>query len=266
MRDPTAVRRPPMGGVPIPRLGPMLINGWFMKKGFLGLFLLVLASSSLAQTAAPGATQSKRAEAYYHFSMARLFDGGGEWNKALEEYKKALALDPDNSLIYSELAEGYWRNQRVREAVETAQKAITLDPNNLDAHTLLKDIYMNQITRQGQTPTAQNIDLAIHEWEEIVRIDPTNRQGFLMLGRLYQAAKTPEKAEAIYRKYLGVEPCSEDGVLGLARVDIDIGKNKEAVELLENFLKTRPDSDQAWASAGEAYSNLNEFKKAADAY
>jgi tetratricopeptide (TPR) repeat protein len=243
------------------------LNGQIMNKTLLGLFLLASVSSAYAQTApAGGPPQSKRSEAYYHFSMARLLDEGGEWNKALDEYKKALEIEPNNSLIYSEMAEGYWRNQRAREAVETAQKAITLDPNNLDAHTLLKDIYMTQITRQGQTPTAQNIDLAIHEWEEIVRIDPTNRQGFLMLGRLYQAANAPEKAEAIYRKYLGVEPGSEDGVLGLARLDIDLGKNQAAVELLENFLKTRPDSDQAWASAGEAYSNLNEFKKAADAY
>ena len=156
-----------------------------MKKGFLGLFLLTSVSSAFAQATAPGAPpQSKRAEAYYHFSMARLRDEAGEWNKALDEYKKALELDPNNSLIYSEMAEGYWRNQHGREAIETAQKAVALDPNNLDAHTLLKDIYMTAITRQGQTPTAQNIDLAIHEWEEIVRLDPTNRQAFLMLGRL----------------------------------------------------------------------------------
>ncbi|PYS45902.1 MAG: hypothetical protein DMG13_31045, partial [Acidobacteria bacterium] len=113
-----------------------------MKKGFLGLFLLASVSSTLAQTSGGAPPPSKRAEAYYHFSMARLLDEGGDWNKALDEYKKALELDPNNSLIYSEMAEGYWRNQHAREAIETAQKAVTLDPNNLDAHTLLKDIYM----------------------------------------------------------------------------------------------------------------------------
>src|SRR5436190_7901322 len=164
-------------------------NGWIMKKGFLGLVLLAFVSPAFAQTTnnRGAAPQSKRAEAYYHFSLARLLDDDGEWNKAVEEFKKALELDPNNSLIYSEMAEGYWRNQRAREAVENALKAVTLDPNNIDAHRLLKDIYMMQITRQGQTPTRQNIEQAIHEWEEIVRIDPTDRQAFLMLGRLYQA-------------------------------------------------------------------------------
>ena len=229
-----------------------------MKKGVLGLLLLAFVSSAFAQT------QSKRPEAYYHFSMARQLEEQGQWNQAIDEYKKALDLDPNNSGILSEMAQTYLRNTRAREAVDTANKAIAADPNNIDAHRLLRDIYVSTLT--GQQPSRENINLAIRELVEIVRLDPTDRVAFLMLGRLYQALNENDKAEEIYKKYLGVEPGSEDGVLALARLHMDSGNNKSAIELLENFLKGEPDADQVLAALGEAYAASNEYAKAANAY
>src|SRR5437870_6513475 len=47
---------------------------------------------------------------------------------------------------------------------------------------------------------------------------------------------------------------------------MDAGNYKEAVELLENFVKQRPDSDSAFQTLGEAYSDMQEYAKAAEAY
>src|SRR5262245_43910844 len=190
-----------------------------MNKGFLGLALAAFVSSAFAQTPSNATSQSKRSEMYYHFSIARLMDEQGQWQQAIDEYKKALELDPKNSSIYSEMAETYLRNGRAREAVDTALKAVSLNQDNIEAHKLLRSVYMSQITATGgQGATKQNIDLAIREFEEILRIDPSDRESYLMLGRLYQAENAPEKAEAVYRKYLGIEPGSEDGVLSLAKL------------------------------------------------
>ena len=71
-------------------------------------------------------------------------------------------------------------NQRNRdEATKAAQKAVELNPNNLGAHRLLGDIYIATIqglqnSRQQVTSATlkDTLDKAIHEFEEIVRIDP----------------------------------------------------------------------------------------------
>ena len=83
---------------------------------YLLVLLLVFATaiSGFAQTA--GKT---RAEAYYHFSKARLLDDQGQPSQAIEEFKKALDLDPNNSLIYSEMAESYMRNNRLSSVTLT---------------------------------------------------------------------------------------------------------------------------------------------------
>jgi tetratricopeptide (TPR) repeat protein len=232
------------------------------KYLFLSLLLVATAVPAFAQD------QGTRSQAYYHFSKARLLDDQGQVNQAIDEYKKALALDPNNSLIYSEMADTYLRNNRPREAAETAAKAISIDPDNIEARKLLTTIYLQVISRGNaqQPPSLETINAAIHEFEEIIRIDPTERNSFLMLARLYQLKGDADKAMAIYKKFLGVEPGSEEGVTALARLYLDTGSHKEAAVLLEDFLKQQPDSDAALQLLGEVYSELQEFDKAADAF
>jgi tetratricopeptide (TPR) repeat protein len=228
---------------------------------------LLLVLATVAPTFAQNQSNA-RSQAYYHFSRARLLDDQGQANQAIEEYKKALALDPNNSLIYSEMAESYLRNNRLREATDTASKAISVDPDNLEAHKLLSTIYLQVIGRANaqQPPSMDTINAAIHEFEEIIRIDPTERQSFQMLGRLYQIKGDRDKATAIYKKLLDVEPGYEEGVTALARLHLDAGSDKEASDLLEGFLKQRPDSETALQLLGEVYSERQEYEKAAEAY
>ena len=232
---------------------------------YLLVLLLVLAMPGTGFT--QGQTNT-RAEAYYHFAKARFLDDEGQAAQAIDEYKKALELDPNNSLIYSEMAQSYLRNNRLREATDTAAKAISIDADNIEAHKLLTTIYLQAISRATaqQPPSTATINSAIHEFEEIIRIDPTERQSFLMLGRLYQIKGDRDKATDIYKKFLGVEPGSEEGVTALAKLHMDAGNYKEAADLLETFVKQRPDSDTGFQTLGEVYSELQEYGKAADAY
>src|SRR3989441_9802416 len=229
----------------------------------VGFLTTRLANSGFAQTKA-----NSRTEAYYHFSKARRLDDQGQSAQAIDEYKKELELDPNNSLIFSEMAESYLRNNRLREAVDVAQKAIQVDRDNIEAQKLLTSIYLQIIGRANaqQPPSVETINSAIHEFEEIIRIDPTERQSFLMLGRLYQIKGDRDKATEIYKQFLGIEPGSEEGVTALAKLQMDAGNYKEAIDLLEIFVKQRPDSDSALQTLGEAYSDTQEYAKAADAY
>src|SRR2546428_1835888 len=141
------------------------------------VLLLVLGT---ATTAFAQSRNNARAQAYYHFSKARLLDEQGQASQAIEEYKRALQLDPNNSLIYSEMAESYLRNNRLSEAADNAAKAITIDRDNIEAHKLLTSIYLQVIGRATaqQPPSADTINAAIHEFEEIIRIDASERQSF----------------------------------------------------------------------------------------
>ena len=151
-----------------------------MKK-LLFVLLLAFATTGFSQTA----RTNTRTQAYYHFSKARMLDEQGQASQAIDEYKKALELDPNNSMIFSEMAESYMRNNRVREAVDTAEKAVRANPDNVEAHKLLSQIYVQLIGRANaqQPPSPEVINNAIREFEEIVRIDPSERQSFPERGK-----------------------------------------------------------------------------------
>ena len=242
-----------------------------MKKGFFALLMVALAPSVFGQTtaqtsAAAAAQQTKRADSYYHFSLARLRDAEGRFTEAIDEYKKALDLDPKNSTLYSQMAQTYFRNSRAGEAVAAANKAVEINPDNIDAHMLLSQIYWQELISAKPRPTDVQINSAIHEYEEIIRIDPADPQAFLLLGQLYQIINQPDKAEEIYKKHLNVDPGSEEGVLALADLHVKADDNKGAAAILEDFLKSRPDSDRAAKELGDAYFSLQEYGKAADNY
>ena len=87
-----------------------------------------------------------------------------------------------------------------------------------------------------------------------------------MLGRLYQIKGDRNKATEIYKTFLGIEPSSEEGITSLAKLQMDAGNTKEAVALLEDFIKQRPESDAVYQTLGDAYSDLQDFEKASEAY
>ena len=245
-----------------------------MKRALILVLLLTAPPSLLAQSAPSGLTaaEAKRAEAYFHFSMARVLDQNQQWDESIKEYRKALDISPNNADIYSAMARTYLNQRNREEAIKSAQKAVEINPNSLGAHKLLGDIYISTIQAlQGGrqvSPAAlkDNFDRAIHEFEEIVRIDPEGREGYLMLGQLYRINDQADKAKEIYKKFLGIEPDSEDGVVALASLSMEADHNAEAIDLLNDYLKKQPNADRALETLGDAYRALGDTAGAADAY
>jgi tetratricopeptide (TPR) repeat protein len=245
-----------------------------MKRALVLASLLALAPSLMAQApAGMTAAEAKKAEAYFHFSMARLYDQEQDWEESIKEYRKALEIAPNDADIYAGMARTYLNQRNREEAAKAAQKAVELNPNSVGAHKLLGDIYISSIQalqsgRQQISPAVlkENLDRAIHEYEEIVRIDRNDRDSYLMLGQLYRISDNPEKAAEIYKRFLGIEPESEEGVLALATLSIENDRNADAVEILNEFLKKQPTSDRALEALAEAYTNLGDTTGAVEAY
>ena len=78
-------------------------------------------------------------------------------DRAIEYYKKALALDPGSSVIIERLAETYAKSQRTPDAVSEAEQAIKADPDNQGPHRLLARIYVRNLGELKPRRTARNL-------------------------------------------------------------------------------------------------------------
>ena len=247
-----------------------LIGSRTMKTLLSGLLAGLLLS---VLTVTPGFSQSQEgvpssAEAYYHFAIGRTLEAEGDWEGALDEYEQALAIDPTNSAVYSEMAASFFRHQQVRDAVDYAERAIRADSDNLDAHQLLSSIYtglLNDAT-DGRGVAPEIVDRAIEELEEVVRLDPTERDAYLMLGRLYRFRDEPERAAQVYRDVLEISPGSEEGAISLAELQLESGNVDEAIEKLREFSEDQGESRAVLALLGQAYIRAEDWDNAATTY
>jgi tetratricopeptide (TPR) repeat protein len=229
------------------------------------------ASSKSAQ---PSPRKVDRAAAYYHYTVAHMYEeqvtvyGRSELaNKAMDEYRLAIEADPSSEFLTSGLAELYVKTGRIRDAVLQAQDILKRDPNNLEAHKLLGRIYLRSL---GDMPGGGNgsenvLKLAIEQYEQIVKIEPNSVDDHLLLGRLYRLNSDLQKAEGELKTAVQLDPDSEEAVTTLSLLYSDEGDTTHALQVLSSVPDTGR-SAKLYAALGATYEQRKDYKSAIDAY
>ena len=222
-------------------------------------------SSSASESNPPDAKPAQssprkvdRAAAYYHYTLAHMYEemvtayGRSDLaNKAMEEYRLAIEADPSSEFLTSGLAELYVKTGRIGDAVREAQDIIKRDPKNLEAHKLLGRIYLRSLgDMPGGTGSDNVLKLAIDQYEQIVKLDPDSVDDHLLLGRLYRLNNDLQKAEGELKTAVKLDPSSEEAVTTLAMLYTDEGDTAHALQSSEFRCPTPPappSSTPLWA-------------------
>jgi tetratricopeptide (TPR) repeat protein len=235
------------------------------------------ADSKAPSKASPSSARKiDRAAAYYHYTLAHMYEeqvtvyGRSELaNKAMDEYRLAIEADPSSEFLTSGLAELYVKTGRIRDAVLQAQDILKRDPNNLEAHKLLGRIYLRSL---GDMPGSGNgngsdnvLKLAIEQYEQIVKIEPDKVDDHLLLGRLYRLNNDLQKAENELKIAVKLDPDSEEAVTTLSLLYSDEGDTTHALEVLSSIPDTGR-SAKLYAALGATYEQRKDYKNAIDAY
>jgi tetratricopeptide (TPR) repeat protein len=260
-----------------------------MKRIVVGFCVPVLAcAAALAQqkpaqqanssnTAPQNAShKADRADAYYHYTMAHMYEelvtmyGRSDLaNKAIDEYRQAIDADPGSEYLTAGLAELYAKTGRIRDAVMEAQDILKRDPNNLEAHKLLGRIYLRSMGDIQSGSANQNvIKLAIEQYEGILKLekDPDNLvEDHLLLGRLYRLNNDLSKAENEFKTAVKLQPDSEEAVTTLAYLYNEEGDSGHAIQAL-NSVPDASRSAKLYSALGYTYEQQKDYKKAIESY
>ena len=260
----------------------------------VGLLFFGAAALILGQEAAPAAPPEKPAEAasapadklaessaaapdhsaaYYHYMLARRYrelaginNRGDFVEHAIAEYKKAMEADPDSLFLRVELAELYWRMGRTADAVRDAEAVLRVNPDQADAHRLLANIYWRNLgDPQPDKVAKESLRKAIEHFEALSRIDPTDNDNYLVLGRLYRLNNQRDKAEEAFRKVLNADPDSRSALASLAQLYFDHGDYEEAIEHLKKIPESDMDTSLV-AMLAYAYSQAHDYDNAVATY
>lgn len=214
--------------------------------------LLVLGMNLWAQQGPAPQESAKPAEAtgsvdhanaYYHYMLARRFQElaginsrGDYLDRSIEEFKKAMAADPESLFLRVELAELYFRMGRIDDAVRDSEAVLAGNPDQADAHRLLAHIYWRNLGQtQPEKLAKENLEKAILHFEALSRLDPKDTDNDMVLGRLYRLNNQNDKAEELFKKILNASPNSKSAIDGLAQLYFDHGDFDQVVELFKRI-------------------------------
>ncbi len=153
---------------------------------------------------------------------------------ARAEYEKALASVPDNPIILRAIAQTYYGEKKVDEAVTTLKKVVELDPNDATALVLLADLQLEKGNiEEGKATLAKlppdsvkdpavftNVGILLlnkkrpqEAWtyfDQAVRVAPTDAEGYYYRGLTAYQLKKKAEAKADFQKYLELAPTGEN--------------------------------------------------------
>jgi tetratricopeptide (TPR) repeat protein len=203
-----------------------------------------------------------------HLLLGRLYRLNNDLQKAENELKTAVQLDPNSeeaittlALLYSEegdtahalqvlssvpatgrsaklysaLGTTYEQRKDYKNAIEAYKKAIQLDRDNLDAIRGLAENLLND----GQ------MDAALDQYKVIADANPEDAQTYLRIAEIYRKQEKYDLALEGLKKAETMVPDSMEVPYNLALVYQAQGRSDEAAKILQDLLKKteKPDNN-----------------------
>jgi predicted Zn-dependent protease len=167
------------------------------------------------------------------FEQSRAHLQKGEVGKAVHILKQAIAEEPNDATLWSEMYRQCMLANSPTSAVTAARELRRISPNDANF------IYMHGIATltAGQAPEAASI------LEEALKRAPQSAQVRRTLAQVYEALKKPERAREILQEAVDRSPMDPVAVNDLAVLLMKQGEEgkRQAEPLLRRVLAAHPD-------------------------
>ncbi len=175
---------------------------------------------------------------------------------ATNEYKKIIAIDPDNVRAHQALGEIYIRERYFHEAMEEYEKAVKLDPTKKTLLNSLANLYI----REGKS------NKAIEKYEQIISLEPDNAVIHRTLGDFYLKQGNKERAIALYEKVAELEPHNPTIHRILGDIYLEKGELDKGIAAYEKQSELESNNPAIQEKLGDLYLRKECFDKAAERY
>ncbi|WP_069790237.1 tetratricopeptide repeat protein [Cyanobacterium sp. IPPAS B-1200] len=194
------------------------------------------------------------AENYYN--QGNLLREREEYDQAIEEYTRAIEINPNYTDAYYNRGLTYADLERYQEAIADYTRTIAIDPEYLDAYNNRGIIYAS----------LQDFDRAIADYIKVIDSDPSYVLAHNNLGVAYNNLGRFQDAIASYTKAIELNP---DYVLAYANRGISYNSLESYENAISDYTKVlsiQPDNADAYYDRGNARNSLGQYQEAIDDY
>jgi tetratricopeptide (TPR) repeat protein/S1-C subfamily serine protease len=185
---------------------------------------------------------------YYH-SRGLAYSLLNKRQQAIDDLTQAIQLDPKNAQYYSHRGYAYSALKKYQQAITDFTKAIQLDPKNAQYYNARGLVY----------GSLEDYKKAIEDITEAIRLDPKDFSYYASRGIAYSGLKDYKQAISDLTEAIRLDPKNAPYTVQGLRYS-EFKDNKLRISSYNTQLSI------VYATRGDAYSKLKEYKQAIDDY
>jgi tetratricopeptide (TPR) repeat protein len=190
------------------------------RHGHKSLVLpIVLVLASFGESPQP---VSSAASAATLLAEAQKFYRTGNFDGAIDKYKRILEEDPKSADAYAGMVRVYRKQERVQQAYEAALSGTAANPASSSVQTALGEVYF----REGKLAEAEQ------QFIKVVNSSPPDARAYLGLARIGEAISMYKKAKELIDRAHELDSSDPD----IQKFWMGTLKPSERIRLLESYL------------------------------
>jgi len=170
-----------------------------------------------------------------------LAAGTGDYEAAVTDYQKALALEPQNTSVQVRLGEVYEKQGKLQDAERALLNAVERDPQNETGFNRLGALYL----RQGRFGDSARM------FSEVIALSPTGVSGYSNLGSVYFSEGRYADAIPQFELSLAIKPTAV-AMSNLGTAYFHLKRYADAARVFEKAVKLDDKNYEAWGNLGDA--------------
>lgn len=189
-----------------------------------------------------------------HYKDATTYHDLGEFERAITEYKKVIALNPNSPLIYNRLGVAYSELKQYDAALDAYRRALALSPMTAEPHYNMGLVYL----KQGDLPHA------LEAFKRAIAIDTEWGDAYTGLGEVYLKQGDFGRADRAYKHAIRLNSnANPSAILGLGKVYARQKRWEDAIIAFREVIEIQVDNTDAHYQLAQIYIKRGEKKKAA---
>jgi Tfp pilus assembly protein PilF len=208
-------------------------------------------SVSLARAQGEPAQESKDVAEIHRTAVS--YYNRGEYEKAVEAYKRAIEINPDSAEAYYHLGMAYSSLGKYKDAVEAYSRSIKIRPDYAAAHYNLGHAYSN----------LNQHDKAIKAFRHSIQHEPDNLEAYFALGNAYFDSGREEKAVDTFEAAISRKPDNPYAYYRLGLLYFPSGLHARAAEAFTQVINRDPRYGEAYFHRAYSYLFLGRGESAA---
>ena len=190
------------------------------------------------------------------FDLAYSYNNLGDYEKAIQDYDKAIKVNPGKANAYNNRGWAYYLLKQYDRAIQDYDKAIKLDPEFALAYNNRGIAYKN----------LKQYDRAIQDYNKAVELDPEFNKPYNNRGNVYRELDDYERAILEYDKAIEIDPGYALAYYNRGRTYYYLGQYERAIQDFDKSIELNPDYSYTYAWRGYVYENLEQYEDAIQDY